>query len=61
MTEEKRRVPNRSGYQLISPEGDRLGIYETAREAAIAAEGFWPGVGQIDDDNPNGWDIEAIR
>lgn len=45
--------------RLISPEGHRFGIYDTALEAASAAGGFWPGVGQKDDDR-EGWDIEAI-
>ena len=46
-------------FQLISPTGHRLGIYDTALEAASAAGGFWPGVGQKDDDNPEGWDLQV--
>lgn len=46
-------------FQLISPEGHKLGIYDTALEAASAAGGFWPGVGQRDGDGP-GWDIHVM-
>lgn len=49
-------------YQLISPSGRKLGIYNSALEAASAAGGFWPGVAQRDHDNgTEGWDIEAVR
>ena len=49
-------------YQLISPTAARLGIYDTALEAASAAGGFWPGVCQRSDDNgADGWDIEVVR
>ncbi len=58
MKEEKPKVTNR--YQLISPSGARLGIYDSALEAASAAGGFWPGVGQKDDEH-EGWDIEAVQ
>lgn len=59
MIEEKTRVPNQKRFQLISPEGHRLGIYDTALEAASAAGGFWPGVGQSEDGGP-GWDIAVM-
>lgn len=59
MIQEKTKVTNRARYQLISPKGHRLGIYDTALEAASAAGGFWPDVGQKDDDR-EGWDLKAI-
>lgn len=60
MIEEKTRVPNpKPGFQLISPDGHRLGIYDSALEAASAAGGFWPGVGQSEDGGP-GWDVATV-
>ena len=47
-------------FQLVSPEGHRLGIYDSALEAASAAGGFWPGVGQRDHDEAPGWDIHVV-
>lgn len=39
-----------------------MGTFDTALEAASAAGGFWPGVGQRDHDNGSeGWDIEAVQ
>lgn len=49
-------------YRLINPDGHAMGTFDTALEAASAAGGFWPGVGQRDHDNGSeGWDIEAVQ
>ncbi len=52
------RLPHR--YRLISPDGYAAGTYDTAAEAASAAGGFWPGVGQDDTNSGFGWDIEVV-
>lgn len=63
MIEENSRVPNHPvRYRLISPDGNPMGTFDTAQEAASAAAGFWPGIGQRDHDNGSaGWDIEVVR
>lgn len=47
-------------YRLISPDGYGVGTFPTATEAASAAAGFWPGVGQDETNSGFGWDIETV-
>ncbi len=47
-------------FRLLDKDDRPVGTFDTAFEAASAAGGFWPGMGQRDDDR-EGWDIETIR
>lgn len=47
-------------FRLLDKDDRPVGTFDTALEAASAAGGFWPGMGQRDDDR-EGWDIETIR
>lgn len=53
--------PHPAHYRLISPDGNAAGTFDTAQEAASAAGGFWPGVGQRGENGLDGWDIEVVR
>lgn len=60
MVEEKTRVTNSKRFRLISPDGNPMGTFDTALEAASAAGGLWPGIGQDETRGGAGWDIEVV-
>lgn len=46
-------------YRLIDKDGNPVGIFDTANEAALEAKRRWPEQEQDEEHNGTGWDVQA--
>lgn len=58
------RLPHPPVYRLIGPNGEYGGLFSRPADADAVAKRAWPDHHQDnsgDYEEPNGWDVEAVR